>query len=183
VSKSVNVAKTLVQIAIFWSFFLALVPWLLLSLENALGLGRYRFETPATHWIGGALFLAMGAIGFSCGMLFAVFGSGTPLPLDTATKLVILGPYRYVRNPMAITGLVQGIGVGVYYGSPFTILYAVCGIFVWDRLARPWEEADLARRFGEPYVRYRESVRCWIPRLRPYRAPELPESCDSAAST
>ena len=110
----------------------------------------------------------MGSVGIYCGMIFAVLGSGTPLPLDTTTKLVIVGPYRYIRNPMAFTGISQGIAVGLSLGSPLTILYAIGGLFAWNYLARPWEEEDLSKRFGEEYDRYRASVRCWVPRLSPY---------------
>jgi len=30
---------------------------------------------------------------------------------------------------------------------------------------RPLEEVDLEERFGADYRRYRDSVRCWIPRV------------------
>ena len=38
---------------------------------------------------------------------------------------------------------------------------------VWNYVVRPLEESDLEARFGDEYVRYRMSVRCWWPRLRP----------------
>ncbi|HTQ09292.1 MAG TPA: isoprenylcysteine carboxylmethyltransferase family protein [Fimbriimonadaceae bacterium] len=162
----VNVSKTLGQIAVFWGFFLAVVPFAIVRLEGHFGIAG--FVSPASRMAGAALFCSMGCVGVYCGMVFAVHGSGTPLPLDTTTKLVIAGPYRVVRNPMAITGICQGIAVGLYLGSPFTVLYSLAGIAAWDYMARPWEEEDLLRRFGEPYRQYREAVRCWIPRLRPY---------------
>jgi protein-S-isoprenylcysteine O-methyltransferase Ste14 len=36
--------------------------------------------------------------------------------------LVIAGPYRYVRNPMAVAGILQGIAVGWYLGSVSVII-------------------------------------------------------------
>ena len=41
---------------------------------------------------------------------------------------------------------------------------------IWHLVARPMEERDLAARFGASYQAYRAAVRCWWPRLRPYRA-------------
>jgi len=51
----------------------------------------------------------------------AVLGNGTPLPAATARRLVIGGPYRFVRNPMAVAGLVQTVGVGLWTGSWTTV--------------------------------------------------------------
>ena len=82
--------------------------------------------------------------------------------------MVVTGPYRYVRNPMAVAGLTQGVAVGLWLGSPAVVLYALAGGPLWNTFVRPWEEEDLVTRFGEPYRRYRERVRCWIPTIRGY---------------
>ena len=82
------------------------------------------------------------------------------------TRLAITGPYRSVRNPMALAGLLQTVGVGLVVGSWMVCAIAVAGAVVWNVFIRPAEEADLAARFGEPYRRYAEHVRCWIPVFR-----------------
>ena len=163
-SPTVNVAKTLLQITVFWGFFLWVLPTAIVAFERALGLPRFQPQA----WIGGVLFAVMGSIGFCSGMIFAVWGGGTPLPADTTTRFLILGPYRWIRNPMAVTGTTQGIAVGLILCSPLTVLYSVVGMVAWNVVARPWEEADLERRFGDRYRRYRAAVPCWRPRLSPY---------------
>lgn len=160
-----NVAKTLTQTVAFWTVFLFLIPAGFLELESALGLDGWRFTGPAGTWVGVALFCVGGALGLTSGLVMAVRGGGTPLPADCARELVVSGPYRYLRNPMAVAGLTQGFAVGLILGSPTVILYAVAGGPVWHVFVRPWEEADLEARFGEPYRRYRARVRCWWPRL------------------
>jgi protein-S-isoprenylcysteine O-methyltransferase Ste14 len=102
-------------------------------------------------------------------VLMAVRGGGTPMPTDCPRELVLVGPYRHIRNPMAVAGLTQGVAVGLMLGSPAVILYAVVGGPVWHLFVRPWEEADLERRFGDPYRRYRAAVCCWLPRFNGYR--------------
>ncbi len=102
----------------------------------------------------------------------AIIGQGTPLPLDHPNRLVIRGPYRFVRNPMAIAGLSQGLFAGLFFGSWLAIPYVVIGGLSWNLFARPPEEHHLAIDFGEPYLRYKEAVGCWIPRLTPYRPDE-----------
>ena len=95
-------------------------------------------------------------------------GEGTPLPVDNARRLVARGPYAYLRNPMAVAGLGQGLMVGIYVGSALTALYVVVGGLSWNYIARPMEEADLAQKFGASYERYVAEVKCWRPRLTPF---------------
>jgi len=128
-----------------------------------------RFGGVACAWCGAILFALGGSLGLASGLVMAVRGRGTPLPADCARELVVAGPYRYIRNPMAVAGLTQGVAVGVFLGSPAVIAFALLGGPVWHLFVRPWEEADLERRFGEPYRRYRAAVRCWLPRLPGYR--------------
>lgn len=155
--------RTIAQAVVFWSVFLFLAPWLIVRAESATALGRFNFGGDLSRLLGVVLFAAGGTLGIASAACMVRLGRGTPLPLDPARKLVIVGPYRVVRNPMAIAGLAQAVGVGVFLGSLSVIVYAIVGGVVWDALVRPWEERDLARRFGAEYERYRESVRCWIP--------------------
>lgn len=94
----------------------------------------------------------------------AQIGPPARQPLDTARSLVTKGPYAWVRNPMAIAGLLQGTGVALFLGSPIVLVYVLAGGLLWQLLVRPVEERDLLERFGAGYTAYRASVRCWIPR-------------------
>jgi protein-S-isoprenylcysteine O-methyltransferase Ste14 len=161
-----NLAKTLVQTALFWMFFLYVLPMVLHRIEpNALVFEHAIFRIAAI-----VLFLLASTLGLWTGAVMAIRGAGTPLPVDAPREMVVTGPYSYVRNPMAISGLAQGAAVGVLLGSGGTLLYVSTGALLWNRFVRRWEEADLQMRFGEPYVRYCEHVKCWIPRWRPYCA-------------
>ena len=163
-----NLAKTLAQTVVFWSLFLFALPAGVFELESRLGLDGGRFTSLGWQIAGIVLFALGGALGLTTGMVMAVRGGGTPLPADCARELVVTGPYRYVRNPMAVAGLTQGVAVGLWLGSPAVALYALAGGPLWNTFVRPWEEEDLESRFGEPYRRYRERVRCWIPTIRGY---------------
>ena len=80
-------------------------------------------------------------------------------------RLVIAGPYRWIRNPMAVAGIVQGAAVGLIMHSWLVIAYAIAGSLVWNYAIRPLEEGDLEKRFGQDFEDYRAAVRCWIPRI------------------
>ena len=163
-----NVAKTALQCALIWPVFLAALPAALLAVEPFTGLERFDF--PAQPVLAGLLFAAFSALNLATGGVLAVRGRGTPLPLDAPAALVLSGPYAYVRNPMAVAGLGQGAAVGLWLGSWLVLAYVFAGVAVWQLLLRPIEEEDLARRFGAPYAAYQRRVRCWWPRLTPYRS-------------
>ncbi len=95
----------------------------------------------------------------------AFHGRGTPLPTATAPLLVIQGPYRFVRNPMATAGIIQGLAIGWYFGSFGILLYSLLGAHIWHWFVRPVEEKDLTSRFGEAYRDYQASVGLWVPKL------------------
>jgi protein-S-isoprenylcysteine O-methyltransferase Ste14 len=84
---------------------------------------------------------------------------------------------------MAVAGIVQGAAVGLILSSWLVIVYAVAGSLVWNYAVRPLEEADLERRFGQEFARYRDTVRCWVPRFPDARgpAPAQPSDLDVAA--
>ena len=177
-SRALNTAKTAVQIAVMWSVLLAAVPLTLARAEEALGVARL----PPWPLLGAGLFGVMSLLGLATANVLVRDGCGTPLPLDTARDLVVSGPYRFVRNPMAVFGFGQGFAVGVWLGSPAVLIYTAVGMAVWQWLARPWEEADLEARFGAPYRRYKAAVPCWIPRLTPYEDSEVTAAASRGAS-
>lgn len=158
--------RTFVQTIVFWGVFLWLIPWGIVTLEGRFGIERWHDGAVLWRTVGVVLFAAAGGLGLTSAGVMAVRGRGTPLPLDPAVRLVVSGPYRWVRNPMAIAGLAQGIAVGVGLGSVSVVIYALLGGPMWHCFVRPWEEADLHRRFGEAYDRYRSSTPLWLPRFR-----------------
>ena len=163
-----NVAKTLFQSAFLWWLALYAIPVRIVAFEDALGWSRVRFPLQTEISLAGLAVASL--LGQWSGWTMAILGDGTPLPLDTARRLVIRGPYAYVRNPMAVAGLAQGFFVAVFWGSGLTLAYVAFGMALWNWVARPLEESDLIERFGDAYRRYRREVPLWLPRLTPYRS-------------
>ncbi len=162
-TKTTAVVWTFTQLVIFWGVFLWVLPMAILEMEGHLGLARFKHSFQDLFSM--AAFIASSLLGLWSAWTMATRGKGTPLPTATASKLVIAGPYRWIRNPMALAGILQGIAVGWWFGSPAVIAYACAGIPVWHYMVRPSEEADLLMRFGHDYESYRKSVRLWIPRI------------------
>lgn len=158
--------KTFTQITVVWSVILVVFPILITVIEDKLGIARLSF--PYQRPIAAILFVVISSLGIYGAFVMSRIGKGTPLPLDHAKNLVIAGPYAFVRNPMAVSGIGQGLMVALFLGSPLVALYALMGSLIWQLIFRPLEEDDLTARFGTEYEDYCRTVRCWIPATRRY---------------
>lgn len=161
----VHLVATALQIVVFWGTLLGVVPVVIAWLEQ-----RWGLAVDAPGWlfpIGAVVFALASALGIWSAVAMATRGDGTPLPAATANRLVIAGPYRFVRNPMAVAGITQGVAVGLMLGSWPVVVYAIAGGLFWNFVVRPLEESELEARFGDEFRRYRAAVRCWLPRFGP----------------
>lgn len=156
-----NGFKTIVQILCVWTITLIVFPALLLK-----AFGQNPQIQGAYTWLGFALFFGCSVLGLFSALVMVRHGEGTPLPIDQTQKLVIAGPYRYVRNPMAIAGLGQGIAVSILLSSHIVLLYTLLGAILWQFVVRPIEEKNMKERFGNAYLNYKSAVKCWVPTFR-----------------
>lgn len=97
----------------------------------------------------GVLFLVAGLALFTwCVMLFARVGQGTLAPWDPTRRLVAVGPYRHVRNPMISAVATILAGEALLFGSRALALWLALFV-VWNHLYFVFsEEPGLAKRFG-----------------------------------
>lgn len=165
-SRRRHLAASLLQLVVFWVGFFAVMPLLLVAFEARLRVQWDALSHAPWPVLGLLMFLVASPLGLASCLVMARRGEGSPLPSRTARKLVVAGPYRWVRNPMATAGVVQSVGVGLWFGTWTMVVAAAAGAIAWHVGIRPVEEADLLARFGAPYRRYCEQVRCWVPRRR-----------------
>lgn len=168
-SAAAQLGRTVVEIVVFWGLFLAIIPTVLVLLERRWQVDVQLPTAAATvaQVLGLAVLVLGSALGLWSAAVMATRGAGTPLPSAMPNRLVVAGPYRFVRNPMAVGSIVQGVGLGMLLGSWVVVVYALSGAVLWNVVIRPVEESDLEARFGEEYRRYRAALRCWVPALRP----------------
>jgi protein-S-isoprenylcysteine O-methyltransferase Ste14 len=110
---------------------------------------------------------------------FVVEGRGTPAPIAPPDRLVVGGDYRFVRNPMYLALITAILGQAMIFDSLRLLLYAVIVWAITAAFVHWYEEPVLLNRYGDDYRRYREAVRAWLPRLRPWQ-PDLEHSSDAS---
>jgi len=97
-------------------------------------------------------------------VLFARIGEGTLAPWDPTRRLVAVGPYAYVRNPM-ISGVAAMLtGEALLFRSLALAGWAAAFIAVNHAYFLLAEEPGLERRFGAAYAEYKQRVPRWLPR-------------------
>jgi protein-S-isoprenylcysteine O-methyltransferase Ste14 len=117
-----------------------------------------------------ALLLLSGvAIYLRCLWDFAVYGQGTPAPIDAPKRLVARGLYRYVRNPMYVGVLTAIFAWALLFSSLGILVYGMAVGLLFHLFVVLVEEPSLRKKFGESYVRYCKEVNRWAPTFRQRR--------------
>ncbi len=89
--------------------------------------------------------------------------SGTPFPMLPTKKLLIVGPFKYCRNPMTLGTILAYGGVAILIGSVtalLTVALLAAALICYLKLI---EEKELQLRFGSDYVEYKKRTPFIIP--------------------
>jgi protein-S-isoprenylcysteine O-methyltransferase Ste14 len=128
------------------------------------GLEPFRLELGATRMLG-AVPLAVGAVLFGwVTWVFASRGGGTPLVFDPPSRLVLRGPFRWMRNPMYVANMLIIVGEALLLEASIILAYAAVLWAALHVLVVVREEPHLRRTFGRSYLVYCDRVPRWIPR-------------------
>lgn len=101
--------------------------------------------------------------------LFVHIGKGSLAPWNPTQKLVVVGPYAYVRNPMLLGVFLVLAGEALLFQSWALLIYLLVFIVINAVYFPLSEEKGLLKRFGEDYADYKRNVPRFIPRLTPYK--------------
>lgn len=154
--------RALTYASIFIAVLLVFVPARLLEVS-----GIARPESFGVAQILGAIFVVGGSLlAVTCVLTFATIGRGTPMPLDPPRRLVVRGPYVFVRNPMYIGAVLALVGAALFFNSVGLFAYALLFFALTHVLVVTYEEPALRRTFGLEYEDYCRRVHRWRPRLR-----------------
>jgi protein-S-isoprenylcysteine O-methyltransferase Ste14 len=140
-------------------WFWLLPPWLSFQVDLA-GVARWR-------WIAVVPSVLGFAVALRCIWDFGWTGQGTPAPFIPPHRLVVVGFYRYVRNPMYVGFFVGWLGLWVVFGraNRVALTVACVAVVAVALFVRFYEEPTLRRMFSVDYEEYCRNVPRWIPRL------------------
>ena len=166
-----RLARSLVTFFFVLPFTVAvIIPAVLLCLTADIQIG-WNLQYPIhllPSFAGIALIICGMTLATICMRFFVIVGQGTPAPWNPPKKLVVAGPYRYVRNPMLSGGICILLGEAIFFGSGILAAWFVL-FFIGNHFYFIYhEEPTLAKRYGAAYERYKKNVPRWIPRLKPY---------------
>ncbi len=124
------------------------------------------YDTPFA-WIAGAPLIAAGILlyraarqGFTPGQL----GGRPEVERRGEQRLVTAGIRQRIRHPIYLGHLCEMLGWSA--GTGMAVLFALTGFAVLTgAIMIRLEDAELERRFGQDYRRYRERVPALLPRL------------------
>jgi protein-S-isoprenylcysteine O-methyltransferase Ste14 len=156
-------ASLIVGGAFFALWFWLLPGWLGFRVETA-GAARWR-------WLAAIPSVLGFSVALRCVFDFGWSGRGTPAPFIPPQRLVVVGIYRYVRNPMYVGFAAGWIGLWIVFGHAslaaiITVAAVALGV---DLFVMFYEEPTLRRKFGADYEEYCRNVSRWLPRLIPWK--------------
>lgn len=130
-------------------------------------LARDRAPVSGPVYVLALALLAIGGVIYAwCVWDFAVFGHGTPAPIDAPKKLVVRGLYRHSRNPIYVGVLTALVGWAVMFRGTNLLIYMLCVGISFHLFVVLYEEPYLRRQFGAEYYDYCAKVGRWLPRVR-----------------
>lgn len=149
-------ARALFAMLVLPGFFAGILPWVIAAHDP------WRV---AGHDIGAAVLGAGIGVLILCVRDFLVVGRGTLAPWDPPKRLVVVGLYRFVRNPMYVAVITIILGTALATGSPAVAAYGVIIAMIFHLRVVLYEEAILAARFPADWEAYSRTVSRWLPRI------------------
>ena len=132
--------------------------------------GTVAFLVPWLLHPDNALFHAAGLLplGIGLGLLlwcvrdFYVAGRGSLAPWAPPERLVIVGPYRFSRNPMYVAVLLILSGWALGFNSHWLWIYTGAVAVALHLRVMLGEEPWLARKYGEQWTAYSAKAPRWL---------------------
>lgn len=156
--------RHLLSVALLPFIVVVIVPRTLLARDALDGIVMSDVAVTLGRVAGAVVFAAGFALFTWCVLLFARVGRGTLAPWDPTRRLVIVGPYRHVRNPMITAVGTMLAGEMLFFHSARIGGWLLLFVAINHAYFLLLEEPGLDARFGEEYERYRLNVPRWLPR-------------------
>ena len=148
----------------FWFGLAVLLVFASLWLDGLLPV-QARFSSP-TDIVLSVPLLVIGASLALWSVYSFIKARGTPVPLNPPKELVTTGLYSRTRNPMLLGWFIMLFGLGILLNS-ISLIFIFTPLFILLNVLyiKTIEEKEMEKKFGKEYLKYKESVPRFIPRL------------------
>jgi protein-S-isoprenylcysteine O-methyltransferase Ste14 len=135
------------------------------QLDNILG-----FDPFYNGWgniIAGVLFIIIGGVVAVWTIIIQIqLASGTPFPMLPTKNLLVVGPFKYCRNPMTLGTILAYAGIAVWIGSLSAVIAVAIMAAILIGYVKLIEEKELLLRFGTEYMEYKKKTPFIIPKSK-----------------
>ena len=83
-------------------------------------------------------------------------------PMQTPSTLVVVGPYRYTRNPIYLSCILMLLGLVLVWSSLVVFLGMIIVYIIFRYKFIGKEEVILEEAFGDEYLAFKKRVRRWF---------------------
>jgi protein-S-isoprenylcysteine O-methyltransferase Ste14 len=90
------------------------------------------------------------------------FHQEDPNPTTKSNKLITVGIFKYIRNPMYLSLILFQLGVGSLLSFLHISFFSLFTLFILHFFIIKKEESYLRDKFGKQYVMYMQTSRRWI---------------------
>lgn len=126
--------------------------------QNYLTIFSHQFHHPLTQFLGVVILLAAAVTELLTSRALGtkrIFGSSELK--QTHEKLITSGIYRYARHPRYVEHPCWFLGLGLLFGYPFLLWFALY-LFISFTITAYFEERELIQRYGQEYIDYKKNV-------------------------
>ena len=83
-------------------------------------------------------------------------------PMQKPSNLVLVGPYRFTRNPIYLGNLLMLLGLVIVWSSIVTAFFFILVYIVFRYIFIKREEIILEEEFGDEYRDFKKRVKRWF---------------------
>ena len=140
-----------------WAILLLTALYFLSEVPALQALPEWRYKPAGLVLIVLGLSLPLSAIAH-----FLAAGTQVMPTSEVNNRLIVRGLYRFTRNPMYLGLTIATFGAALWFGRPLMVLAPVLLFAIANWVFIPFEEAKMARQFGDEFDAYVKRVRRWI---------------------
>lgn len=161
-SEGKRIIALLIGALIFPTGIPAILVLLLPQIDKIMGFGSFYFGY-GNIIFGVIAIITGGFLAFWTMIAQINLASGTPFPMLPTQKLLIVGPFKYCRNPMTLGTIILYSGVAIWVGSYTALLVVVLFSLKLIVYLKLLEEKELEMRFGQEYLEYKKNTPFILP--------------------